>query len=565
MEDILHRISRVERTIAAYSPRKSGNSIAPGLSRHLEYEATGVLSKDGETSRYFNEALLQQILSEELEVQSLLGSIGLDEPSTDTVAQDLQLQCLNMFPVRYGHDYGVCVSPNPWQALELWQVFRKNVDPVIKILHIPSVHAALYSALNNPGSACKNSEALFSAIYFAATTSLTATDATLLLGVPKAQSLKNFRESMEQALAAANFLDRPAIASLQALTLYLASLRVYDSSRSGWALNGLALRLAQSLGLHRDGKKFSLSPLESELRRRLWWHICIPEGRSMENHGVGLGEISDTSDTSLPLNINDVDLSCDLWTLPLPRIGWSEMSFSLLNAEALRSFRYISMLNDSSPPDAAVDMSLRRDNIQELLRHLEDTYIKCCDEAIPIQRATAMTARLLIAKLKFSATQRLLHQTSRIMYSDQLHDQACSILELNAELQADDLISGFRWYFRSFVQYSAMTYVLGHLCAAPRTEGARRAWCLLEDSFRIIENSDISHEFGPKWTFLKLLKGKALKARQECEASASPHEVAFLDSADISMQGLSMEAMMEPTANDLAAIFGWSGTAPFDF
>ncbi|EAW20262.1 Zn(II)2Cys6 transcription factor domain-containing protein [Aspergillus fischeri NRRL 181] len=66
MEEILRRISRVERTIAAFSPGQSADSIGcdPQLSSNLEYEAAGVLSKDGETSRYFNEALLQQILSQ---------------------------------------------------------------------------------------------------------------------------------------------------------------------------------------------------------------------------------------------------------------------------------------------------------------------------------------------------------------------------------------------------------------------------------------------------------------------------------------------------------------------
>jgi hypothetical protein len=104
------------------------------------------------------------------------------------------------------------------------------------------------------------------------------------------------------------------------------------------------------------------------------------------------------------------------------------MSFSLLNAEALRLFRHISTLNHSFPPDAAVDMALRQDNIQELLRHLEDVYVKCCDETIPIQRATAMTARLLITKLYFSATQKLHRQTSNITYSDQLVSKPAALL-----------------------------------------------------------------------------------------------------------------------------------------
>jgi hypothetical protein len=33
------------------------------------------------------------------------------------------------------------------------------------------------------------------------------------------------------------------------------------------------LRIAQGMGLHRDGTLFSLDPISIEIRRRIWWHI----------------------------------------------------------------------------------------------------------------------------------------------------------------------------------------------------------------------------------------------------------------------------------------------------
>ena len=36
---------------------------------------------------------------------------------------------------------------------------------------------------------------------------------------------------------------------------------------------GLALRVAQSMGLHRDGSLYGIDPVEAEVRRRVWWHI----------------------------------------------------------------------------------------------------------------------------------------------------------------------------------------------------------------------------------------------------------------------------------------------------
>ncbi|KAJ5345831.1 hypothetical protein N7452_003835 [Penicillium brevicompactum] len=40
----------------------------------------------------------------------------------------------------------------------------------------------------------------------------------------------------------------------------------------------LAMRVAQTMGLHRDPAKFGIEPCEAEYRRRLWWHIMHMDG-----------------------------------------------------------------------------------------------------------------------------------------------------------------------------------------------------------------------------------------------------------------------------------------------
>lgn len=62
----------------------------------------------------------------------------------------------------------------------------------------------------------------------------------------------------------------------------------------GWSLLGATLRLAQALGLHRDGARLGLPSAETERRRRLWSHLfyadasmCLMLGRPM---GVRVGD-----------------------------------------------------------------------------------------------------------------------------------------------------------------------------------------------------------------------------------------------------------------------------------
>ncbi len=185
-------------------------------------------------------------------------------------------------------------------AMLLWQTYINNVDPLIKILHIPTTQRVVYAAINTPVPLNSDTNSLLLAIYFGATASLSKVNAFHLLGQEKNTALNNFKRGLEQSLAISNFLDAPTFISLQAITLYTASyssscqshanilqrcLRVYNGGRALWAFNGLILRSAESIGLHRDGKNFNLSPFECEMRRRLWWYILANDSRVAEDHG----------------------------------------------------------------------------------------------------------------------------------------------------------------------------------------------------------------------------------------------------------------------------------------
>jgi hypothetical protein len=114
--------------------------------------------------------------------------------------------------------------PSRWQALQLWQTFLNNVDPIIKILHVPTVQVTICTAINNPGDTENDFNALLFAIYFAATTSLSPADAVNLFGQDRSTTLARFKQGLEHSLAGANILDSPSLRSLQAMTIYIVSI-----------------------------------------------------------------------------------------------------------------------------------------------------------------------------------------------------------------------------------------------------------------------------------------------------------------------------------------------------
>ncbi|KAF8803345.1 hypothetical protein BYT27DRAFT_7171817 [Phlegmacium glaucopus] len=72
----------------------------------------------------------------------------------------------------------------------------------------------------------------------------------------------------------------PSVATVQALSL----MAIYEGICSGensiestWALMGLACKLAQSVGLHRDCARWKLTPGEVQKRRALFWELFITD------------------------------------------------------------------------------------------------------------------------------------------------------------------------------------------------------------------------------------------------------------------------------------------------
>ncbi|ORY02807.1 hypothetical protein K493DRAFT_254641 [Basidiobolus meristosporus CBS 931.73] len=75
------------------------------------------------------------------------------------------------------------------------------------------------------------------------------------------------------------------------------------SPTSGWLFLGMAIRMAQDLGLHRNIESQSMDPIEREDRRLLWW-CCVVMDRFQSSALGKPMSISETDfDTKLPLEI----------------------------------------------------------------------------------------------------------------------------------------------------------------------------------------------------------------------------------------------------------------------
>lgn len=177
------------------------------------------------------------------------------------------------------------LHPQEQQAREFWDTYKENVDPLVKVLHIPTFEPIFFDAVADLKKVSRGLEPLLFAIYYGGVTSSTPEVCLERWGEDRNTLLERYSFGLEQALARANFLYCDEIVILQAFVVYLILLRRNDAARKIWTLTGLVVRIAQTLGVHRDGSHFKLPPFEIEMRRRLWWQVCILDARSSEDHG----------------------------------------------------------------------------------------------------------------------------------------------------------------------------------------------------------------------------------------------------------------------------------------
>ena len=279
------------------------------------------------------------------------------------------------------------LHPSPSQLFGLMLIFEENVDPVVRILHRPTTRGIIMKASSNTDTLSKSEEALLFSIYYGAVCSLTPVQCEKQLGEDKEQLSNRFRFAVEQALARANFLNSSSLMVLQAFVMFLICVRTQDDTRLVWSLSGLTTHLAQALGVHRDGTNFCLSPFETEMRRRLWWHICLLDTRAAEDHGADPSFTEGFYDARLPLNINDDDISPETKETPKERQGTTEMTFCLIRFELSAASRRMNFAGPGATPCGfkrpQKTLEERERLIEETHKRIDALYLQYCDMTVP--------------------------------------------------------------------------------------------------------------------------------------------------------------------------------------
>lgn len=287
----------------------------------------------------------------------------------------------------------------------------------------------------------------------------------------------------------------------------------------------MAIRIAQSLGLHRDGKRLGLVPFQSEIRRRLWWHLLSRDSRAGEDYGLeNSNGLLLTSDVDLPANINDCDLTPEAEEAPQPRKGWTQMTFSLVNIGLGKSMQEMTVMATSSSPSSPPSEETRKRIIQEMTAAAEQRLVNC-NPIIPQQRLTLFCTRFLIRKTDFvTRVQWILLQKRAGLDPDFASEEnlieALDILEPRMFLD-DEMLKQFSWTMKAYPQYHILMYVLLHLSLRPEGPSVDRAWRSVNKFFADEVQNGVTMDLGSKLSVLSALKTKALSMRKQVQKKPS--------------------------------------------
>jgi hypothetical protein len=365
-------------------------------------------------------------------------------------------------------------------------------------------------------------DALMFAIYYSAASSLTEEECKQQFGLERSPLLSRFRSDTEKALTRADFLISEDFTTLQALVLYLVSVRFNVKSRLSWTLLGLAVRNATALGLNRESSFASLPPFQKEMRRRLWWQLRNADVQACFDRGSDVAITENSFDTRMPLHVDDEDFSMGSSVISArPLSSFTQMTLPLISFETIADYNRVTYV----APAGWTESDLRRLPeqkqywVRECQRRLEDKYLRHLRGHLdfPLQWL-ARTVGDIVISIMFLLIARPLQNEGRssgpLVDGWNVLQMAVNVLEMSIRLDREPSVTAYRWLFSVYVTWHALAVTLAELCTHTDGPLVQHAWTVVDTVFETIASRIADSNQGMLWHPIKKLMKKAQRQRR---------------------------------------------------
>jgi hypothetical protein len=386
--------------------------------------------------------------------------------------------------------------PSEAHARLLWKAHVENVEPICRVLHVPTVGAMLETASAHPYYVSKADECTLFAIYHFAIVSLDEKYCEQTFGQTREILRTRYHNALRQALINASFLRTTQIPVLQAFVLYLLSTKHQRDPQTYWMMTGAAVRIAQRMGLHKEPESLGLPPFDVQMRRRLFCQILPLDGYASQISGVGITLEPGSWDVKQPSNLNDDQIWPGMIQQPEEQTGATEMIFFLARAE-IGAWYLKAMDGTLGKTKPALYKAFSRDGcesdksqlVDEMEAMIETKYLRYCDLLNPlhtlllIMARSAANAGRLRMKLPALRANTVSNEERR-----EICTIAVKIIDTDIAAYANPILSRFTWHIRAFFQWDALICMLISMTKKNLLEPME-----LETAWRRIEQVFLNH------------------------------------------------------------------------
>jgi hypothetical protein len=569
-DDVDERLARYELILLQHGLLPQDANMSPSMEETLdepislrfnepETSRTGRLLSSQGSSRYINSNLwynlgddeVQRVSDneEEAQVSGVVAGNFASDPLTGAFMGSQQ-SLLHYHPTHV-------------EAMMLWKTHIENVEPICKVLHIPSTFKMVEIASQQPEMVSKADECLLFAIYHFAVFSMTENECAKDFGDSRATLVQRYHFASRQALVNASFLKTTDIVILQALVLFLLSCRYFYDPHTYWILTGVAIRIAQRMGLHRDGEKLGLLPFDVQMRRRLFYQLLPLDLIASQMSGTGIGIMPDTWDTQQPLNINDDQIWPGMTKAPEEQKGATEMIFCLARSCMGKVFARAGKSTHGEGSGQFKDYNEVESVIREVENEVEEKYIRYCDIVNPLHFLVTISARSAITAMRLRVRlPKVRNQTITETERRELLQLSQKIIDSDTAAYAHpSLRKYYQWHMTSFFVWGSWDSLIFVLTSLWRSDlltpvETNAAWSKVEQVYNnhgeLLESKRALHTAVGRLT---------LKAWDANPASRNASEPAFVANLR-SLWKRNLESRTERQDSNATTLVGETDTMP---
>ncbi|VUC29234.1 unnamed protein product [Clonostachys rosea] len=386
------------------------------------------------------------------------------------------------------------LHPEPRHIYRLWQQFVEAVNPLIKIVHVPTTQQQILEASWDVENISPPLAALMFSIYSLAVISLSSAQCQATYGEERPTLITRYRVAALSALIAADFLTTK---DLQLLTAFALFLLTDPDSEFTSSLTPTAVRIGQKMGLHKPSHP-KVSFFESEMRIRLWWQLNALDSRARGSHVPGMRPpaLVEFGDIRVPLNVNDADLHPDMTEPPTEHVGPTEMTCVLIKFQifqwlrhstaSLRVFEGISHTPEKSKRALEMEDVL----IDKLESIYQENFLQYLDLKIPLHALSHAMAILASSRLRYMAHhprfRAVTHDEATYMKKEEgdiAFNSAVTSLEMLQIGEQSQYSRHLFTHISSTFQLETNVYIISELRRRFSGERVDMAWKLVHDFF----------------------------------------------------------------------------------